>query len=194
MVYLKFAAIISTLIIIGLHFRRVTTPLLVEFDLVTLPTYSISVNFLLDPIVRKFLIVVILISSRVIVYSNRYIDDEQTPTRFIFILTTFISRIRILISGASIPLLLLRWDGLGLSSYFLIVHYQSFKSSGRGLVTVIRNRIGDIFIIRARVIIISEITSLYFINTPSSINLISLLRLMILLGAITKRAMFPYCT
>lgn len=184
--------IIIMFIFIILFFIPHSTPLLIEWELIYLPLNVLFSSFLLDITSIKFILVVRLISIRVLFYSKRYIDDEFNSKRFIFLVLIFIFRIFFLILGARVPLLLLGWDGLGLSSYFLIVHYQNFKSSGRGLITVIRNRIGDIFIITSRILIISEISSLYFYNSSISNIQINLLRLILILGAITKRAIFPY--
>jgi len=43
--------------------------------------------------------------------------------------------------------ILLGWDGLGMVSFCLVVFYQNKKSYSSGLVTVILNRLGDLFII-----------------------------------------------
>lgn len=72
---------------------------------------------------------------------------ETQHLRFILLLSTFVFRILILIRAKRITNVVLGWDGLGLRSYFLVIYYDSFKSRMRGLVTVIRNRVGDVFII-----------------------------------------------
>lgn len=43
--------------------------------------------------------------------------------------------------------ILLGWDGLGIVSFCLVVFYQNKKSYRSGFVTVVLNRIGDLFII-----------------------------------------------
>lgn len=49
---------------------------------------------------------------------------------------------------ANIIRLLLGWDGLGLSSYLLVIFYQNEKSVSAGILTVLRNRVGDAGILR----------------------------------------------
>jgi formate hydrogenlyase subunit 3/multisubunit Na+/H+ antiporter MnhD subunit len=41
---------------------------------------------------------------------------------------------------------------LGVRSYFLVVYYENNKRIGGGLITVIRNRVGDVFIVLGVVI------------------------------------------
>ena len=43
--------------------------------------------------------------------------------------------------------ILLGWDGLGIVSFCLVVFYQNKKSYRSGLITVLLNRLGDLFII-----------------------------------------------
>ena len=42
---------------------------------------------------------------------------------------------------------MLGWDGLGVSSYLLVIYYGRRKSYNAGMLTVMRNRIGDIALI-----------------------------------------------
>jgi len=49
--------------------------------------------------------------------------------------------------------ILLRWGGLGLVSYLLVIYYQNVRSYGAGMLTVLSNRIGDV----ARLIVIAWI-------------------------------------
>ena len=39
--------------------------------------------------------------------------------------------------------LLIGWDGLGLTSFLLVAHYQNNKSLSGSLLTALTNRIGD---------------------------------------------------
>ncbi len=55
--------------------------------------------------------------------------------------------INFLIFIPSLPFLLLGWDGLGITSFALIIYYQDNKSLGAGTHTLLLNRIGDVLIL-----------------------------------------------
>lgn len=55
----------------------------------------------------------------------------------------------VLVNFYDLFFVLLGWDGLGIVSYFLITYYQSPESLWSSLVTVLLNRLGDVFFIIA---------------------------------------------
>ena len=91
----------------------------------------------------SFLIFVFFISSMVILYSFYYIDGDKDYFRFSIILLIFVISIIFLILRPNIVRLLLGWDGLGLTSYALVIFYQRERSCNSGIITVLRNRVGD---------------------------------------------------
>lgn len=88
--------------------------------------------------------VVGLISGRIMSYSIYYIEGEKNYLRFVFVLLLFVFSIWFLIISPNLVSLLLGWDGLGLSSYILVIFYQNESSCNAGILTILRNRIGDV--------------------------------------------------
>ena len=130
-----------------------------------------------------FLLLVIVISTRVIIFSLSYISGLMVRN-FIFLYIRFVIRIIWLILNNNFYRIIFGWDGLGVVSFLLIVFYNNYESNNNGLFTLFQNRIGDLFF----VLFIVGIVNLRIIN-----NLIIKWGLLFLiLGACVKSAQFPF--
>ena len=94
-----------------------------------------------------FSCVVMFISLNVFIFSHIYMGGEVYLVRFSFLVFLFVLSINILIYIPNIMALLLGWDGLGLTSFLLVIYYQNKSSLGAGMITALTNRIGDALII-----------------------------------------------
>lgn len=63
--------------------------------------------------------------------------------RFHLLVLRFVLSIFLLILSPNLISVLLGWDGLGVTSYLLVIYYNSTKSSNAALLTALRNRVGD---------------------------------------------------
>ena len=100
-----------------------------------------------------FMSFVCFISSIVLLYSKRYIEEDPNINRFVYLVLGFVVSILLLVIRPNLVSILLGWDGLGLTSYALVVYYQNQKSQAAGMLTALSNRIGDVAILlRIRVI------------------------------------------
>lgn len=88
-----------------------------------------------------------IISRRIIFYIGRYIHGDENIDRFSYLVFSFVASIFFLVFRLNIVRILLGWDGLGLTSYLLVIYYQNEKSNGAGIITALRNRIGDVAIL-----------------------------------------------
>ena len=138
-----------------------------------------------------FLSFVLFISGRVFYYSGEYIEGEINLSRFIFLLAGFVGSIGLLIFSPNLIRILLGWDGLGLVSYCLVIYYQNYKSLNAGTLTVLSNRVGDVFILLGIVWIINfgDWSFVAWIGNRKSLLLV---RLLIVLASLTKRAQIPF--
>jgi len=112
--------------------------------------------------------------------------ETNLNKRFIILVLIFITSISILIFSPSIIGIIIGWDGLGITSFLLVIFYQNISRIKSGLVTIYINRFGDVIII---FIIIISINSLPNKNIFIIKNITIIF---ILLAAITKRAQIPF--
>lgn len=83
-------------------------------------------------------------SGRVIIFRTSYMRREIYFGRFICLVLRFIASIFLLVFSPNIIRLLLGWDGLGVTSYLLVIFYQRNKSYNAGIITALTNRLGDV--------------------------------------------------
>lgn len=137
-----------------------------------------------------FLLAVLIISSSVTLFRYSYIENEKFFSRFHWLIFVFVFSILILICSQNFITLLFGWDGLGISSYLLVIYYNSRITYNSGIVTAISNRVGDALIL----ILIS------FLLSKGSWNSVWIkfyfevkyLSLLLVFSACTKSAQIPF--
>jgi len=76
-----------------------------------------------------------------------YISQDKYFYRFHILVFIFVMSIILLILSPNLVSLLLGWDGLGLTSYLLVVYFQNTKAYNAGILTALINRVGDVLIL-----------------------------------------------
>jgi len=148
---------------------------------------------LFDWISLLFISFVLFISSIVINYRKEYIIEDKFINRFIILVLIFVVSIILLIISPNLIRILLGWDGLGLISYCLVIYFQNIKSYRAGLLTALCNRIGDVALLLSIAWILNygRWNYIFYINMINNFE-IKIIRVFILLAAITKSAQIPF--
>ena len=106
------------------------------------------------------------------------------------VLSVFVASMILLIFSPGLLSLFLGWDGLGLTSFLLVIYYSNFKSFKSGILTFITNRLGDAFLLRG---LVCGLLSKRFNTFLRSVSmLIERWFILIILGCFTKRAQIPF--
>lgn len=133
-----------------------------------------------------------LISIQVRNFRSVYMFGHPESSRFYAIIRLFILSIYLLIFSPSLFSLIIGWDCLGVSSYFLVRFYSNKNSVNAGLVTMFVNRVGDVLFI-FRIIMGFSLRSFYlFLNDTKIENLKMSLIFLIIIARITKSAQIPF--
>ena len=148
---------------------------------------SLSFIFFLDTLSLLFRLAVLTITLSVLNFSFNYISQEKFFWRFYLIVFLFIFSILILIFRARIETLIIGWDGLGVSSFFLVAYYNNRVTLASGYITILVNRLGDAFFLVIFIFIFSAGA-----NTFISILLNPNFFFLFVIGAATKRAQIPF--
>ena len=165
---------------------------LIEWEVISINSTPIHLIFILDSISIYFLFLVSLISGRVIIFRTSYIIAEKFFSRFIILVFFFIISIYLLILRPNIISLLLGWDGLGVTSYLLVIFYQRNKSYNAGILTAITNRLGDVGLLISISLILFMGSWNYIFMSSFSWVFSNLLVYLIIISACTKRAQIPF--
>ena len=129
----------------------------------------------------------------ILLYRIEYINLDLNKFRFLILINLFIIFIVFLIIRPNLIRILLGWDGLGIVSFCLVIFYQNKKSYSSGLVTVILNRFGDLFIIISLIWILNFGSwNFIFFNYYSNVDYLFYISLIIILASLTKRAQIPF--
>lgn len=159
-----------------------------EWNFFFINRFIINMFLYIDWIRIIFMFTVLLISSIIMIYRREYINSDINKNRFFYLLFLFIISIIFIIISPNLMRILIGWDGLGLISYCLVIYYQRYSSYNSGMITVLINRIGDVFILVSLsiLIIFGRWNFLNFNNCKI------LILLYIILASFTKRAQVPF--
>nr|YP_010449178.1 NADH dehydrogenase subunit 5 [Bothriometopus macrocnemis]UTT72557.1 NADH dehydrogenase subunit 5 [Bothriometopus macrocnemis] len=140
---------------------------------------SSDMTIMFDQLSVSFMFMVLSVSTCVLIYAVWYMEGEKNFNKFIVTLFMFIISMMFLCMSTDIYWVMVGWDGLGITSFFLIIFFQNWKSVSSGMVTLLSNRIGDVFIVT------SICLDVFYFESKYSLIFIAL-------GAITKSAQYPY--
>jgi NADH-ubiquinone oxidoreductase chain 5 len=162
---------------------------MIDYVLFCFVGLDVGVIFVFDYVGLGFFCCVSLISGLVFLYRVFYMEGVVDSRRFVFLVFLFVVSMGILVFSGGFLTVMLGWDGLGLVSFCLVIFYGNSSSLDSGLVTVFRNRVGDVFFL----------VSFFFFRVSGWWSFDSLFGgggwifcLVLFLGSVTKRAQVPF--
>nr|AZF99017.1 NADH dehydrogenase subunit 5 [Megalodontes spiraeae] len=167
---------------------------LIEWDILIFNSSQMIMVILFDWMSLMFMSLVLFISSLVILYSEEYMYGDMNKNRFIFLILLFVLSMIFLIISPNLVSILLGWDGLGLTSYCLVIYYQNFKSYNAGMLTVLSNRIGDVLLLMSIgwMMNFGSWNYIYYLNLSFYNNELFIIVFMVIIASMTKSAQIPF--
>nr|QIV24369.2 NADH dehydrogenase subunit 5 [Hermissenda emurai] len=179
------------MLVLGFLFMSLSGTVILDFEIFSVSGISFSVPLIFDKVSVSFSMVVTLISGCVFFFSHKYMEEDPFSTRFIWILLSFVISMNFLIFSGSLFILLLGWDGLGITSFALIIYYESSESQMAGFQTLMINRIGDVIIVLCTFLFVASGQFSIF-SMSDSVYYGSSLVMLLCIAALTKSAQFPF--
>lgn len=170
--------------------NRLGSTIIIEFELFSNSSLAFTFRIIFDKIRARFGMVVTLIAGRVFTFAHKYIEEDHFSDRFLWILIAFVIRMNLLTWSGSLLFLLLGWDGLGITSFALIIYYQSYERLTAGYQTLMVNRVGDALIVLSTFLFVINHQFSYF--SLDGLGLCISLILLLSFAALTKRAQYPF--
>jgi NADH-quinone oxidoreductase subunit L len=163
-------------------------------------------SYALDPLSAVMLLVVTGVGFLIHVYSIGYMEHEPGPAfaRFFAYLNLFMAMMLTLVLGASLPVVFVGWEGVGLCSYLLIGFYYDrmfdektkMSCADAGRKAFIVNRIGDVGFILGMLLLFAATGTLEIQGILGKVGglgtgVCTLAALFLFIGACGKSAQIP---
>nr|AJP00031.1 NADH dehydrogenase subunit V [Bugula neritina] len=160
-----------------------------EWELLSIKSVMINITLLLDKTSMIFSSTVLLISFSVMLFTTSYMATDNNIKYFTLTVMTFITSMNALIFFPNLITILLGWDGLGLSSYLLVLYYMNEKAMNAAMLTALTNRIGDaLLIVAVAWTMMSGNWNMFLLILQSP----TFIMMSIMLAAMTKSAQLPF--
>ena len=199
--------LISALLSIFIFYKALTenyTSNKLIFHWITSGSFDVSWSIYIDTLTSVMLVMVSLISSIIHFYSIGYMSHDPHKTRFMSYLSLFTFSMLMLVTADNFLQLFFGWEGVGLCSYLLIgFWYKKTSATAAAIKAFVVNRVGDFgFAIGIFLIffyfgtlnynevfqLVPELQENEIILLGININLITLICLMLFIGAMGKSA------
>jgi NADH-quinone oxidoreductase subunit L len=173
------------------------------FDWISAGSFNASFTLTLDSLSALMILVVTGIGTLIHIYSTAYMHEEPDAeyARYFSYLNLFAAFMLVLVLASNFLVLFVGWEGVGLCSYLLIgFWYQKKSAADAGKKAFIVNRIGDFAFLLGILLVFTQFGTLEFHEVAerahrfapeTSFGVISLLTLLLFVGATGKSAQIP---
>jgi NADH-quinone oxidoreductase subunit L len=172
------------------------------FNWISLGGMNIPFSFLIDHLSLTMMLIVTGVGALIHIYSIGYMHDDNRVNSFFAQMNLFTFSMLLLVMGANYLVLFIGWEGVGLCSYLLIGFW--FKNPAYNYAArkaFIMNRIGDLGFILGIILIFFTFKTVTFSEIFSQAAefqagapVITLITLLLLVGAVGKSAQIPLFT
>jgi NADH-quinone oxidoreductase subunit L len=200
MVFLSF--LISVLLFFLFRSSGQDAATLTLFNWIAISGMHIPFAILIDHLSLTMMLIVTGVGTLIHVYSIGYMHDDERVNSFFSQMNLFTFSMLLLVMGANYLVLFIGWEGVGLCSYLLIGFW--FKNPAYNYAArkaFVMNRIGDLGFILGIILLLFTFKSVSFNEVfqqasvlQTGAPVITLITLLLLVGAVGKSAQIPLFT
>jgi NADH-quinone oxidoreductase subunit L len=172
------------------------------FNWIAIGDMNIPFAFLIDHLSLTMMLIITGVGALIHIYSIGYMKDDERVNAFFAQMNLFTFSMLLLVMGANYLVLFIGWEGVGLCSYLLIGFWfkkPDFNYAARK--AFVMNRIGDLGFILGIILLFFTFKSVTFSDIFSQASalqvgapVITLITLLLLVGAVGKSAQIPLFT
>jgi len=172
------------------------------FNWISIGGMNIPFAFLIDHLSLTMMLIITGVGALIHIYSIGYMHDDERVNSFFAQMNLFTFSMLLLVMGANYLVLFIGWEGVGLCSYMLIGFW--FKNPAYNYAArkaFVMNRIGDLGFILGIILLFITFKTVTFSEIfsqasafPVGAPVITLITLLLLVGAVGKSAQIPLFT
>ncbi len=157
---------------------------------------SVEIGFLIDRLTALMMVVVTFVSLMVHIYTIGYMAEDPGYQRFFSYISLFTFSMLMLVMANNFLQLFFGWEAVGLVSYLLIGFWYTRPTAiHANLKAFLVNRVGDFGFLLGIALVLAHFGSLdyaaVFGQAPSSAAPMTLILILLFVGAMGKSAQFP---
>ncbi len=164
--------------------------------------FNITYGFYYDALALVMTVVITFVASMILLYSVKYMQDDESYSRFFTYMNLFVASMLILVLADNFLWLYLGWEGVGLCSYLLIgFWYKEPENCRAAMKAFIVTRIGDTLLVIGLFMLVVKYGMLgiqpimnQVSQLPKGSVFLTLTALFLLSGAVGKSAQLPLQT
>lgn len=200
MVVLSFLVSATLLYLLNVSGQPAVT--LTLFNWISIGGMQIPFALLIDHLSLTMMLIITGVGALIHIYSIGYMHADERVNSFFAQMNLFTFSMLLLVMGANYLVLFIGWEGVGLCSYLLIGFW--FKNPAYNYAArkaFVMNRIGDLGFILGIILLFFTFKSVSFSEIfsqasafPSGTPVITLITILLLIGAVGKSAQIPLFT
>jgi len=164
-----------------------------------LPSLGITLGFRLDGLSLLFTLLILIIGVLVILYSRYYLKKHENVAKFYSLLLCFMGAMLGIVLSNNLLLMLIFWELTSVVSFLLISFWTEKRDARRGARMALTITGGGGLALLAGILLIERITGSFELDavlaaadTIKAHALYPYILVLVLLGAFTKSAQFPF--